>query len=246
MEWFADDELWRGLYPYMFPVERMALAGQQVEQVLALGDPDGRAVLDLCCGPGRHSVEFALQGYEVTGVDRSPFLLERARARADEAGVSIEWIHEDMRAFRRPAAYDLACSIFTSFGYFEDQEDDLRVLRNVVESLRDGGVFVIDVIGKERMARFWENSRCTGFADGTLLLMRPSVRADWCRVDNAWTLISKDGSHRTFHFDHTIYSGRELKDLLARAGFGQVRLFGSLAGAPYDLHAERLVAVARK
>jgi SAM-dependent methyltransferase len=245
MEWFEDEEFWRELYPYMFPAERFAAAPDQVNQVLGLSGCSGGKVLDLCCGPGRHSVEFAKRGLEVTGVDRSRFLLDHARERARDAGVSVEWVQEDMRRFRRPATFDLACNIFTSFGYFADEADDLRVLQNVQESLRDGGVFVIDVISKERLARNWKDSLVTEYADGTLLFQRPQLREDWNRLENEWVLV-KDGRSRSFRFQHTIYSGRELKDRLLACGFRPVQLYGDLEGSCYGLDAQRLVVVARK
>src|SRR3954453_16554332 len=124
MAWFEEDDFWRDLYPYMFPVERLAAAPEQVSQILALAGVSGGDVLDLCCGPGRHSVEFARQGFRVTGVDRSPYLLDRAREHAATAGTSIEFVREDMREFCRPDAFDLAVNLFTSFGYFEHQDEE--------------------------------------------------------------------------------------------------------------------------
>ncbi len=245
MPWFENEDFWRELYPYMFPPDRFAAAPNDVARILALTGFSGRTVLDLCCGPGRHAIEFARRGYQVTGVDRSAFLLDRARERSAEAGVSVEWVADDMRRFRRPAAFDLACNIFTSFGYFENDKEDLRVLRNIHRSLTDHGVFLMELVGKERLARSWQSAICTEFADGTLLLQRPRISGDWCRLHNEWTLI-KQGRVQTFPFEHTIYSGRELHDRLLAAGFHQVRLFGNLEGAPYGLDTLRLVAVARK
>jgi SAM-dependent methyltransferase len=80
--------------------------------------------------------------------------------------VRIELVEGDMRDFRRPASYDLALSMFTSFGYFESRADDLRVLRNVRESLKPGGVFVVDVMGKEWLARHFQPTRSRSLADG--------------------------------------------------------------------------------
>ena len=120
MAWFENEEFWRDLYPYMFPVERLANAPDQVRQIVTLTGVQEGAVLDLCCGPGRHSVEFARQGFTVTGVDRSPYLLERARDHAAESEAGIDFVQEDMRAFRRPDSFELAVNIFTSFGYFEN------------------------------------------------------------------------------------------------------------------------------
>lgn len=245
MEWFEDETFWRELYAYMFPPERISAAASQVEQVLLLAHLSGGAVLDLCCGPGRHAVEFARRGFTVTGVDRSPFLLERARERAAESGVTVEWVLEDMRRFERASAFNLACSLFTSFGYFEREEEDLEVLRHVHRSLKPGGALVLEMLGKERLARVYQPTVCTEFPDGALLLQRHEVRSDWSRIRNEWMLL-KDGRYRTFHFEHTIYSGRELKERLLASGFAEVQLFGDLEGAPYGVDAARLVAVARK
>ncbi len=249
MEWFESEDFWRDFYPYMFSPERFAAAKEEVSRIVALTQCTGGNMLDLCCGPGRHSVEFAALGFRVTGVDRSPFLLDRAREHASASqspsGASIEWIKEDMRSFVRPATFDLACSLFTSFGYFKDEGEDLEVLRNIHRSLKENGVLVIDVLGKERLARVWQNSLCTELSDGSLLVQRHQLLDNWCRIRPEWIII-KDGHTRSFTFEHTIYSGRELKDRLISCGFKQVQLFGDLQGAPYNQDATRLIAVARK
>lgn len=245
MEWFESEDFWRDFYPYMFSADRFAAAKDEVSRVMTLTQRSNGDLLDLCCGPGRHAVEFAQRGFHVTGVDRSTFLLDRAREHASQAGASVEWVLEDMRRFLRPGTFDLACNLFTSFGYFEDEQDDLRVLQNLQQSLKDDGVLVIETLGKERLARVWQNAICTELADGSLLVQRPQLLNDWCRIRSEWTLI-KDGHARSFSFEHTIYSGRELKDLLLSSGFNEVQLFGDLQGSTYNLEATRLVAVARK
>jgi SAM-dependent methyltransferase len=150
-----------------------------------------------------------------------------------------------MRQFVRPGVFDLVCNLFTSFGYFRDEEDDLRVLANIHESLRNGGALVLEVVGKERLARTWQNAICSDLPDGSRLVQRPQLRDDWSRVSSEWTLI-RGGKAETFSFEHSLYSGRELNDRLRSVGFGRVDLFGSLQGTPFDLNAARLVAVARK
>ena len=79
-EWFENESFWRAFYPKMFNENRFAAADGQVRQVLRLAGKRRGAVLDLCCGPGRHSVAFAKRGWQVTGVDRSQFLLNKARS----------------------------------------------------------------------------------------------------------------------------------------------------------------------
>lgn len=245
MEWFESEDFWRDFYPCMFSAERFAAAKEEVERIITLTQRSGGNLLDLCCGPGRHTVEFAQRGFHVTGVDRSPYLLDRAREHASAVGASVEWVKEDMRHFVRPAAFDLACNLFTSFGYFDDEQDDIRVLKNIHQSLKDNGVLVIDTISKEKVARNWLNTICTELADGSLLVQRVQVLDGWFRMRAEWILVKGDHARR-FSFEHNIYSGRELKDRLLIAGFKEVQLFGDFQGSPYNLDATRLVAVARK
>jgi SAM-dependent methyltransferase len=246
-EWFEDESFWVDVYPFTFTEERLGMGDAEVAKILALAGiagPGGRTALDLCCGPGRHAVPLAQRGMRVTGVDRTQFHLDLARERARMADVSVELVEGDMRNFRRPASYDLALSMFTSFGYFESRDDDLRVLRNVRESLKPGGVFVIDVMGKEWLARHFQSTRSRALPDGSLLIDRNTVVDDWTGVESQVILL-REGRSRTLRVRLSVYSGQELRDRLLQAGFGTVRLHGSLDGTPYDLDATRLVAVAR-
>ena len=127
-EWFDNESFWRELYPFMFSEERFADADEQMTKVLALTKPAGKSVLDLCCGPGRCTIALAKKGFSVTGVDRTKFLLDKARAKAGAAHVKIEWVRKDMRDFVRPDSFALVLSMFTSFGYFDDKREDIIVL----------------------------------------------------------------------------------------------------------------------
>ncbi len=244
-EWFDDDAFWRETYPFMFPPERFEAAPAEIAALLKLAKPRGKAVLDLCSGPGRAAVELAKRGYRVTGVDRTRFLMDKAKARAKAAKVKVEWVASDMRDFVRTAAFDLALSLFTSFGYFDEKGEDLLVLRNVHESLKPGGVFVIELNGKERLAKIFQPTTSQRLPGGGWLVERHEIFDSWTRIRNEWVVI-KDGKSRTFRFHHTVYSGQELKDRLETAGFADIQLFGSLAGGEYGVNAARLVAVARK
>jgi len=244
-EWFDDDSFWIDQYPSMFSDQRFAEAAEQAERLLQLMRPQGREVLDLGCGPGRFAIPLAQQGFRVTGVDRTAFLLEKARLRAEAAQVTIDWVQQDMRAFVRPAAFDLIISMFTSFGYFEDRRDDLTVLLNILRSLKPGGACIIDVLGKERAARMLQPTTAETLPDGTILVKRCQVVDDWTRVRTEHIVI-REGMTRTFTFDITLYSGQELRDRLELVGFSDVKLYGNLKGDEYSFDAERLVAVARK
>ena len=244
-EWFEDETFWVKLYPFIFPEQKFAIADDQVASILKLVSLEGGNVLDLACGPGRHATALAQKGFLVTGVDLSSVLLRTARDRAHAENVDIEWIQEDMRRFVRPNAFDLAINIFTAFGYFDNKRDDLTVLRNIHQSLRKGGVFVIDTLGKECLAQGFLPTSSEELPDGKLLVERHEIFDDWTRIRNEWIVI-ESGQATTFRFHNTVYSGQELKDRMLQIGFDDVKLFGGLDGSEYGLNARRLVAVARK
>jgi SAM-dependent methyltransferase len=244
-DWFEDESFWELVYRHMFPDESFAAAEEQVGRFSELtGSPFSR-VLDLCCGPGRHSIPLAKRGAAVTGVDRSSFLLKKARARAESENLKIEWIQEDMRTFVRPGQFDLAICLFTSFGYFENEEENLAVLRNIYSSLVPGGSFIVDVLGKEILARRFAPSAVEEYPDGTMMIERREIIADWSRTRATWILIQNNQATR-WVISTALYSGQELASLLQKTGFKDVRLYGTWKGAPYDLNAERLIAVAGK
>ena len=243
--WFEDESFWQDFYGFMFPAERFAAAEQEIDKALKLIDLHGRRVLDLACGPGRHSIPLAKKGFAVTAVDRSKYLLEKARSYALETGMQIEWIEEDMRHFVREESFDLAISLFTSFGYFAKPEENLLVLQNIFRSLKPGGFCVLDMMGKERIAARYQSTIVHELKDGGLMLERPKVVEDWSRMQNEWFLIRGDKVRR-FQFSHSIYSGQELKSMFREAGFSQVKLYGDLDGNEYGVDAQRLVAVATK
>jgi SAM-dependent methyltransferase len=241
MQWFENEEFWRTFYPYMFGERRMTAAPGEVDRVLTLAGVTRGRVLDLGCGPARHSIILARKGFEVTGVDRSPLLLSKARELT--AGSGVELVEADMRDFVRPGTFDLALSLFTSFGYFATREEDLAVLRNVRASLKPDGVFVMDVTSKEYVISQGRETSWEEWPGGEIHIHRHDAFPGWGRLRVQWLLIEGERARR-FEFEHNLYSGQELAALLERAGFADVRLFGSLDGTPYDAAATRLVAVA--
>lgn len=244
-EWFDDESFWRELYLFMFPEERIAVADEQIEKVLALTKPTGNSVLDLCCGPGRCSFALAKRGYSVTGVDRTKYLLDKARAKGVAEGVKVDWVRKDMRDFVRADAFALVLSMFTSFGYFDDKRQDLIVLKNMFTSLQPGGVCLIELLGKEHLAKIFQPTTSTLLPDGTLVVQRHEIFDDWTRVRNEW-LVIRNNRVKRFKFHHTVYSGLELRQQLERAGFVAVTLHGNLNGDEYGPNADRLIAVGRK
>ena len=256
--WYENDALWEDLLPVLFPESRLAAAPQEVSNLLALaglaplgaaGSPAtsseaSAAVLDLACGIGRHALELARRGFRVTGVDRTRLYLERAVRRAREEGLVVELLREDMRRFCRPGAFDLALNLFTSFGYFLEPADDRRVVENVYASLRPGGVFVLDLMGKEVLARIFRE-RDWHREEGFVVMEERVVRNAWSWIESRWTIL-RPGRKTEIQLSHRLYSAAELEGLLRSAGFGSVEVYGDLEGSPYDHNARRLVSVARR
>lgn len=244
-DWYADEDLWIETYSYMFPESRVEAGFEEVDKIIDLTRCDSGAALDLCCGPGRHSIPLAVRGFAVTAVDRTPYLLDRARAFADTQQVDVEFVEEDMRRFVRPESFDLALSMLTSFGYFDDPAENQQVLKNVHSNLRPGGVFIVDMMGKEVLARIFLATSCDEMDDGTLIFQRRSPVDDWSRMENEWFIVKGD-KVRSFRLRHWVYSGRELREMLGSAGFSTIDIYGDLEGSPYDNNARRIVGVARK
>lgn len=243
--WHEEDEFWRAVAASLFDDQAWKTAAAEAVQLRDLLDlPRRAAVLDLGCGPGRFLVPLAELGFAVTGVDRTGSYVETARARAGEAGLQVEVVHADMREFKRPTAFDAAISMLTSFGYFEDPEQDLRVLQNVCESLRPGGALLIDTVGKEVLGRIFQPRDWKRAGNEFWLFDRRPV-GGWSWMQNTWIRIH-DGRVSEYELGHRLFSAVELASIARAAGFADTQVFGGLEGTPYDESAKRLVLVARK
>ena len=243
--WHEQDAFWQTFESVIFDKERRALAPAEVEHVVTLlALEPGHRVCDLCCGVGRHSIELAQRGFAVTAVDRTARYLEAAAQRARDAGLDVEFVQEDMRDFCRPDSFDAVLNLFTSFGYFGARADDRRVIENVYRSLRSDGRLLIDMMGKEVIARIFRPRDWHPTADG-VVLFEHKVVDDWSRIENRWILI-KNGRQHEWNFSHRVYSATELCTLLSDSGFQGVQAYGNLDGAAYDEKAERLVVVGYK
>lgn len=245
MQWYEDDRLWNSFHDCLFHEDGFRQAAEQVDAIRRLTGVTAGAVLDMGCGPGRHAIPLARAGFSVTAVDLSELLLDRARERAGDESADIEWVRADMREFRRDGVFDLAVSMMTTFGYFEDPADDMRVLENLHHSLAEGGVLLMDMAGKEWLCRNVQPVHLREFEDGRLLVERPVLSDNMTWIQNEWILVDGDRAVR-HEWGHRMYSGQELADRLFAAGFDEVSLHGGLGGSDYDMDAERLVAVAVK
>jgi len=231
----------------LFPNSHFEQAETQIEQILTLIGVQPEMVLDLACGPGRHVLPLAKQDFSVTGVDASAYLLGLLQAELNQFSIPprVELFQADMRDFKRNAEFDLILCLWTSFGCFEHGADDQRVLENVCASLREGGRFLLDVVGKEYIVHNFEPISARELDHSDVLIEQHELLDYMSRMNSRWTLVSGDRIHRA-SFSLNIYSAVELQDRLFAAGFSSVQIFGDLEGREYDLDADRLILLAGK
>lgn len=140
-EVFQSERFFREAWPQISHAFASAVdAATEVQWIAGItGLEAGASVLDAPCGFGRHSIELGRLGYQVTGVDFSETELERAGKAAREASVSLTLVGRDIRDMEFPPEFDLAVNLFSSIGYFSDDEDRLVVDR-FWRALKPGGV----------------------------------------------------------------------------------------------------------
>ncbi len=110
----------------------------------------GAKILDLACGKGRHAIHLNSLGYDVTGIDLSEESINIARKAENE---TLAFFVHDMRELYWSNYYNCILNLFTSFGYFDDENDNLKTLQSVYDSLKPGGVFVIDFFNAAKVER---------------------------------------------------------------------------------------------
>ena len=212
--------------------------------VETLGVAPGARLLDVPCGGGRHALELAARGYQITGVDVSPGFLASAPEQAAARGLTIDWEERDMRDLPWPSAFDGAYCLGNSFGYLEG-DDNAAFLRAVASALRPGGRFVLEsgYLAETLFPVFQERSWYPD-GDGYSLSSRRYDPAEG-RLHVAYTFI-RDGGAVTHTMSARVHTAREVIALLADAGFTAIETYSSFTRDPFRLGSPRLLAVATR
>jgi SAM-dependent methyltransferase len=234
---------WLNEVALRIPEERTA---REVEFLIEkLGLDEGARVLDLACGHGRMALALAGRGCKVTGLDLSPRSLRIARQAAERAGLEIEWVEADMREIPAGAEFDAVVSIFTAFGYFQEEDENQRVLEGVAAALLPGGAFLIDSLNLLGLSgryrdRWWEER------DGVLQLEEHEFDFLNGRNRARWTFLRPDGTRSELVHSLRTYAPHELASMLERAGLVVEGAWGGWDSSELSFDSRRLILLARK
>jgi cyclopropane fatty-acyl-phospholipid synthase-like methyltransferase len=218
---------------------------EEVEFVLEeLRLPPGSRILDMGCGTGRHAVELARRGHQVTGVDISSGMLAEAGRAARETGVEVELIHADATRFASDELFDAAICLcegaFSLLGSEDDPiEHDLAILHNIRAALKPGARFILTTANACRLIRQATQEDVENGRFDPLTMMEVFT-VEWDTTQGKRSLLVRDRS----------YVPTELVLLFRQAGFEVEHIWGGTAGnwgwRKLNLDEMEIMVVARK
>jgi trans-aconitate methyltransferase len=232
-EWFGEDYL--RIYQHRDEAE----AEHAIELVAAnLPDREVNAVLDLGCGAGRHT-RVLFERWWTVGLDLSMALLKEARRGSPDA----PYVRADMRELPfADESFDLVVNLFTSFGYFDDDREHVRVLSCVRSAMRRGGTLVVDFLNASQVRRdlvpYDERVE-----NGVTIEQRREITPDDRYVEKTIMLREKG---REYIERVRLLSATDLERMLSGAGFEVVKRFGDYGGASWSESSPRTILFASR
>ena len=251
------DEFWAEIFRVK---HRYAIQGiEQYDKLVvdfiieALGLKKGDPVLDIACGAGCHSIQFAKQGLKVSAFDIAESLIEVAKKRAKDEKVEVDFFAGDMRAMSFDSQFKAAVLLSHSFGFF-DHEVNKQVLHGAFDGLKSNGCLLLDLMNPYNLPRFqktWTQLE-GGFllnephvldAPAGVLTGRPAMFID--TENDRIVLMDQDALENN---NIRMYTALEIREMLEEVGFTKVELYGQhyLPRLPYAANSERMVVIAHR
>ncbi|MDQ0339780.1 ubiquinone/menaquinone biosynthesis C-methylase UbiE [Caldalkalibacillus uzonensis] len=217
-------------------------AEREVNQIVNLLDMEkGSAVLDLCCGQGRHSRALARRGFQVTGLDLSSVLLAEAEKRSAE--YNIRYVQGDVRKIPFEHEFDYILNLFTSFGYFEKWDDNLSVFRGIRRALQTNGQFLIDFLNPEYVKH--NLKPYTEREAGQLhIIERRQIQGKQV----VKTIEVREGEEARHYKEQVqLFTYEEMAAMLKEAGLEVTKVYGSLERQAYDpVRSPRMIIIGKR
>ncbi|MBV8848974.1 MAG: class I SAM-dependent methyltransferase [Methylobacteriaceae bacterium] len=212
------------------------------------------AILDVCCGQGRHTLELARRGFtNLTGVDRSAFLLQQASLRAQAAGLAVRFHEADARNIPlSDESFDAALLLGNSFGYFASASDDAAMLCDIHRILRSGGKLLLDVSDGKHVGQHFEPRSWEWIAEDMFTCRERTLSATGDRlITREMTAHVERGVVADRFYAERLYDEVTMVALLTRSGFAVLQgpaQFASTSTRNQDLGmmAQRLIFVAER
>ncbi|HUW19538.1 MAG TPA: methyltransferase domain-containing protein [Sedimentisphaerales bacterium] len=240
LEEYVQPEWWRLIFNATYlktdgdVVDDLQVTTREVDvfsSVLNLSPED--KILDLCCGQGPDALELARRGFSnVEGLDRSHYLIQKAKAQAKKEGLSVKFKEGDARKLPYQAdSFDVVMILGNSFGYFETIQDDLRVLREVFKVLKPWGRLLVDVADGEYLKKKFQ-PRSWEWIDKKYFVCRErSLSLDKQRLISREVVAHVEkGVIADQFYAERLYTRKSITELLQTAGFTNINIHGQITG----------------
>ena len=221
--------------------------GEQVAFVTALlGRAPVRTVLDLACGNGRHAFGLSAEGFEVTGLDLNQSMLDRAESAQPGSDRFPRWIQADMRQLPFNQEFDAIVSLFTSFGFFDNDRDNTLVVQQVAQSLSPKGCFILDVMNRDFVLEHFEEEETLYGDDRAVCTHLRSFDSTSERFTHERVRIDRHGETEHWTSIVRLYMFDQLRELFSTCGLTIVDSYGGYQSEPIGITQPRMILVAEK
>ncbi len=190
-----------------------------------------QAVLDLCCGQGRHTLTLARRGFKnIQGIDQSAFLIRKARATARKESLPVQFKIGDARKLPYPPdSFDVVMILGNSFGYFENANEDTKVLKEIHRVLKPWGKLLLDLTDGEFVAQNFQPRSWEWIDKDYFVCRERSLSADRTRLICREIVSQVDaGVIADQFYAERLYTPDHLEKLLKSASFSDVNFQGSI------------------